>query len=46
MRVPLSARRSNLSILKKIYPEHSLLKLKLQKSLILRKIEGKRGRGR
>ena len=46
LRVPLSARRSNQSILKEIYPEHSLLKLKLQKTLILRKIEGKRERGR
>jgi len=46
LRVPLSARRSNQSILKEIYPEHSLLKLTLQKTLILRKIEGKRERGR
>ena len=30
LRVPLSARRSNQSILKEINPEHSLLKLKLQ----------------
>ena len=61
-RVPLTARRSNQSILKKINLEYSLeglmLMLKLQyfghlmrradlleKTLMLRKIEGKRGRG-
>ena len=59
---PLSARRSNQSILKEISPEYSLegllLKLKLQyfgylmprtdsleKTLMLRKIEGRRRRG-
>ena len=63
MRVPWTARRSNLSILKKISCEYSLeglmLKLKLQyfgylmgrtdsleKTLILRKVEGGRRRGR
>ena len=62
LRVPWTARRSNLSIRKEISPEHSLeglmLKLKLQyfghlmwiadsfeKTLILRKIEGRRRRG-
>ena len=62
MRVPWTARRSNLSILKEISPEYSLegliLKLKLQyfghlmqradsfeKSLLLGKIEGRRGKG-
>ena len=61
LRVPWTARRSNLSILKEISPEHSLeglmLKLKLQyfghlmqitdsleKTLMLRKIEGERRR--
>ena len=61
MRVPLTARRSNQSILKEINPEYSLeglmLKLKLQsfghlmqtanlleKTLMLGKIEGRRGR--
>ena len=63
MRVPWTARRSSLSILKEISPEYSLeglvLKLKLQyfghlmqrvdsfeKTLMLRKIEGRRRRGR
>ena len=63
LRVPWTARKSNLSILKEINPEDSLeelmLKLKLQyfgylmqraglleKILMLRKIEGKRRRGR
>ena len=63
LRVPWTARRSNLSILKKISCEYSLeglmLKLKLQyfgylmgrtdsleKTLILRKVEGGRRRGR
>ena len=63
MKVPWTARRSHLSILKEINPEYSLeglmLKLKLQnfghlmqradsfeKTLILGKIEGRRGRGR
>ena len=62
LRVPWTARRSNLSILKDISPEYSLegllLKLKLQcfghlmrrtdsleKTLLLRKIEGRRRRG-
>ena len=62
LRVPLTARRSNQSILKEINSEHSLkglmLKLKLQnfghlrqsansleKTLMLRKIEGMRRRG-
>ena len=62
LRVPWTARRSNLSILKEISPEYSLeglmLKLKLQyfghlmgrtdsleKTLMLRKIEGGRRRG-
>ena len=62
MRVPWTARRSNLSILREISPEYSLeglmVKLKLhyfghlmqridslEKTLMLRKIEGKRGRG-
>ena len=62
LRVPWTARRSNLSILKEISPEYSLeglmLKLKLQcfghlmgrtdsfeKTLMLRKIEGRRIRG-
>ena len=62
LRVPLTARRSNQSILKEISPEYSLerlmLKLKLQyfghlmqradsleKTLMLKKIEGKRRRG-
>ena len=60
-RVPWTARRSNQSILKKIYPEYSLegLMLKFQhfdhlmqradsldKTLMLGKIEGNRGRGR
>ena len=62
MRVPLTAGRSNQSILKEISPEYSLerlmLKLKLQyfghlmqrtdsfeKTLMLRKIEGRRRRG-
>ena len=61
MRVPLTTRRSNQSILKEINPEYSLeglmLKLKLQsfghlmqtanlleKTLMLGKIEGRRGR--
>ena len=61
LRVPLTARRSNQSILKEINPEYSLeglmLKLKLQsfghlmqtanlleKTLMLGKIEGRRGR--
>ena len=61
LRIPLTARRSNLSILEVISPEYSLeglmLKLKLQyfgqlmwrtdsleKTLMLRKIEGKRRR--
>ena len=63
LRVPWTARRSNLSILKEISPEYSLeglmLKRKLQsfghlmwwadsfeKTLMLGKIEGRRGRGR
>ena len=63
MRVPLTARRSNQSILKEISPEYSLeglmLKLKLhyfghlmqrtdslEKILMLRKIEGRRRKGR
>ena len=63
MRVPLTARRSNQSILKEINPEYSLeglmLKLKLlyfghlmqrtdslEKTLMLRKIEGGRRMGR
>ena len=63
LRVPWTARRSNLSILKEISPEYSLeglmLKLKLQyfghligradspeKTLMLRKVEGERRRGR
>ena len=65
LRVPWTARRSNQSILKDIYPEYSLeglmlkLKLKLQyfghliqradsleKTLMLKKIEGRRRRGR
>ena len=63
MRVPWTARRSNLSILKEINPEYSLeglmLKLKLQyfvhlmrrtdsleKTLMLRKVEGERRRRR
>ena len=63
MRVPLTARRSNQSILKEISPEYTLeglmLELKLQyfghlmqrtdsleKTLMLRKIEGRRRRGR
>ena len=41
MRVPWTARRSNLSILKKISPEYSLEGL----MLMLKKIEGKRRRG-
>ena len=60
MRVPWTARRSNLSILKEVNPEYLLegLMLKLQyfghlmgradsleKTLILRKIEGRRRRG-
>ena len=62
LRVPWTARRSNLSILKEISPEYSLegllLKLKLQyfghlmqrtdsfeKTLMLGKMEGRRGRG-
>ena len=62
LRVPLTARRSNQSILKEISPEYSLeglmLNLKLQyfghlmgrtdsleKTLMLRKIEGRRRRG-
>ena len=62
LKVPWTARRSNLSILKEISPEYSLqglmLKLKLQcfgylmrttdsleKSLVLRKIQGGRRRG-
>ena len=62
LRVPWTARRSNLSILKEISPEYSLegqmLKLKLQyfghlmqrtdsleKTLMLGKIEGRKGRG-
>ena len=54
--VPWTARRLNQSILKEISPEYSLeglmLKLKLQyfghlkKTLMLGKIEGRRGRGR
>ena len=63
LRVPWTARRSNLSVLKEINPEYSLeglmLKLKLQyfghlmrradsleKTLMLRKIEGGRRKGR
>ena len=63
LRVPWTARRSNLSILKEISPKYSLeglrLKLKLpysghlmrrtdsfEKTLMLGKIEGRRGRGR
>ena len=63
MRIPLTTRRSNQSILKEISPEYSLegqmLKLKLQyfghlmgrpdlleKTLILGKTEGRRGKGR
>ena len=57
LRVPWTARRSNQSILKEINPEYSLkglmLKLKLlmqradsfEKTLMLGKIEGRRGRG-
>ena len=49
MRVPWTARRSNQSILKKISPEYSLeglmLKLKLQKTLMQGKIEGRRRKG-
>ena len=62
MRVPWTARRSNLSVLKEINPEYSLeglmLKLKLQyfghlmqransleKTQMLRKLEGRRRRG-
>ena len=48
LRVLWTARRSNQSILKKISPEYSLegqmLKLKLQKTLMPRKIEGRRRR--
>ena len=43
MRVPWTARRSNLSILKEISPEYSLEGLML--SLMLGKIEGRRRRG-
>ena len=63
LRVPWTARRSNLSILKEINPEYSsegpMLKQKLQyfghlmqrtdsleKTLMLGKIEGRRGKGR
>ena len=56
LRVSWTARRANQSILKGIHPEYSLeglmLKLKLQyfghlkKTLMLGKIEGRRGRGR
>ena len=58
LRVPWTARRSNQSILKEVGPEYSLkglmLKLKLlmqradsfEKTLMLGKIEGRRGRGR
>ena len=58
MRVPWTARRYNQSILKEISPEYALeglmLKLKLhyfghqsfEKTLMLRKIEGRRRRGR
>ena len=59
LRVPLTARRSNQSILKEISPGCSLESLKLQyfghlmqragsleKTLMLRKIEGRRRRGR
>ena len=52
MRVPWTARRSNQSILKEISPgcssEGLMLKLKLQleKTLMLGKIEGRRRRGR
>ena len=46
LRVPWTTRRSNQSILKKISPEYSLeglmLKLKLQKTLMQGKIEGRR----
>ena len=62
MRVPWTARRLNLSVLKEINPEYSLeglmLKLKVQyfdhliqradslkKTMMLGKIEGRRGRG-
>ena len=57
MRVPWTARRYNQSILKEISPEYALeglmLKLKLhyfghlsfEKTLMLRKIEGRRRRG-
>ena len=44
MRVPLTARRSNQSILKEISPEYSLEALML-KTLMLRRIEGRRRRG-
>ena len=46
-RVLWTARRSNLSILKEISPEYSLegLMLKLKKTLMLAKIEGRRRRG-
>ena len=63
LKIPWTARRSKLSVLKEISPEYSLegliLKLKLQyfghlmgrtdsleKTLMLGKIEGRRGRGR
>ena len=47
LRVPWTARRSNLSILKEISPEYSLegLMLKLKKTLMLAKIEGRRRGG-
>ena len=49
LRIPWTARRSNQSILKKISPEYSLeglmLKLKLQKTLMQGKIEGRRRKG-
>ena len=49
LRVPGTTRRSNQSILKEISPEYSLeglmLKLKLQKTLMQGKIEGRRRKG-
>ena len=52
MRVPWTARRSNLSILKEISPEYSLEGLRLmrrtdslEKTLMLEKIEGRSRRG-
>ena len=47
MRVPWTARRSKQSVLMEINPEYLLerLMLKLEKTLMLGKIEGKRRRG-